>query len=171
MRLFAALLIPVEVEAHLDEFLDPLRVNHNELRWVAAGRWHVTLEFLGEVGQHESERQRGRWERRARRVQPFELSLASGGAFPRTWSARVVWAGLGGDLDAWRRLAAYEQSPHVTLARTRQRLDATGVVDGLSGYQSPAWRVDEVALVRSFLRRGEDRGPRYEPIARFPVGG
>jgi 2'-5' RNA ligase len=135
-----------------------------------ASRWHVTLEFLGDCGPHEFERQLTRWTVRARRVDPFRISLAGAGAYPKTWRARVFWAGLDADAASWRKLAHHEQQAHVTLARTRDLADLTGVVDGLSSYRGPTWVADEAALVQSHLRGSSDRGPRYEVLERFPLG-
>ncbi len=170
-RLFVALVLPPDVESDLDDAVDAVRTAHSDLRWVKPSRWHVTCEFLGECGPHEVERQLRRWERRANRSAPMELRLAGAGAFPHTWMARVLWMGLGGEVVAWRRLASHGQAPHVTLARTRLRADLTGLVDELGGYAGPAWTATEVTLMESHLRGSRDRGPRYEPLASFPLGG
>ncbi len=170
-RLFVAILLPTDAQADLDEYVDGLRTAHSELRWVPPAHWHVTLEFLSDCGPHETERQIERWTERAQRCGPIQLALAAGGAFPHTWRARVLWAGLSGDLSMWSRLAGNGQQPHVTLARSRQVADLTGPVDGLSAYTGPSWIVDHVALVESHLRRGAgDRGPRYEPLELLALG-
>ncbi len=135
-----------------------------------SSRWHVTLEFLGDCGPHERDRQLLRWERRARRSRPLRLGLSGAGAFPKSVGARVLWVGLQGDLDGWRRLAAYDQQPHVTVARTRERSDLTAVVGELDGYQGPIWTATELAVVESHLRSRGDRGPRYEPLEFFSLG-
>ncbi len=169
--MFTALLLPPDVEQHLDEGIDGLRTAHSELRWPHPSRWHLTLEFLGQCGPHERERQRRRWERRARRSRPLTLSLAGAGAFPKPWNARVLWIGLAGDVDGWRALAAYGQRAHMTLARTRERTDLTGAVEELSHYTGPSWTATELALVESHLRSRNERGPRYEPLEFFALGG
>jgi RNA 2',3'-cyclic 3'-phosphodiesterase len=169
-RLFAAIRLPAEVEGHLDEHIDAVRDAHPELRWVAPQRWHLTLEFLGECGPHEVERQLQRWERRARRSAPMLLRLGGVGTFPKPWMARVLWVGLAGDIDTWRGLAGYQQEPHVTLARTRARQDLTGLVDELGRYGGPAWTATEIALIESHQRGARDNGPRYVPIETFPLG-
>jgi 2'-5' RNA ligase len=168
-RLFAALLLPVEASAHLDEHLDGLRSARPDLRWQPPAKWHLTLEFLGECGPREVDRQLERWERRARRGQPFDLHLAGAGTFGKTFAARVLWAGLGGDLEGWRRIAAFDQQPHVTLARTRERIDLTGPVLELERYTGPPWTADRLAVVQSHLQGGA--GSRYEPLEFFPLGG
>jgi len=159
------------VEQHLDEWVDGLRTARRELRWVPSSRWHVTLEFLGDCGPHERDRQLQRWERRARRATPLQLGLANAGAFPTAANARVLWVGLTGEVDAWRRLSAYGQEPHLTLARSRERADLTTVVDELSGYQGPTWTATELAVVESHLRTRGERGPRYEPLDFFALSG
>ena len=101
--------------------------------------------------------------------------------------ARVLWIGLDGDVEGWSALAAYGQDPHLTLARTRERQDVTGLVAELSSYAGPEWTADEVVVFESFLpgkgaaaaverrtaarsRKGSapGRGPRYVPLASFP---
>jgi 2'-5' RNA ligase len=170
-RIFAAILLPVEVQAHLDEYVDALRSARPDLRWSPPARWHITMQFLGECGPHEVDRQFDRWQRRARRGRPMRLNLEGAGTFPKAFIARALWTGLGGELDAWKRVAAYDQQPHVTLARTRERSDLTGVVDELSGYVGPSWAATQVAVVESHLRGAGDGGPRYEPLEFFPLGG
>lgn len=170
-RLFAAIPLPAEVEADLDEHVDAVRASHPELRWVKPSRWHVTCEFMGESGPHEVDRQLQRWERRARHSAPLQLRLTGVGTFPKTWMARVLWTGIGGDVAAWHKLAAHGQEPHLTLARTRQRTDLTGVVDELASYAGPAWTADQVVVMESHLRGAPDGGPRYEVLETFPLGG
>ena len=115
-------------------------------------RWHLTCEFLGECGPHEVDRQLGRWERRATRSHPLTLRLAGAGSFPaKAWMARVLWIGLDGDVEGWSALAAYGQDPHLTLARTRERQDVTGLVAELGSYAGPEWTADEVVVFESFL--------------------
>lgn len=170
-RLFAAIVLPPEVEAHLDEHVDAVRTAHPELRWVKPARWHITCEFLGDCGPHETARQLQRWERRAARTPPLRLALAGAGTFPKTWMARVLWVGLTGDVDAWAKLAAYGEQPHLTLARTRERADLTGLVDELSFYRGPDWTAGELALLESRLGAGTDGGPQYATLETFPFAG
>ncbi len=168
MRLFVAMLPPVEVLAHLDEHIDGVRSARPDLRWSPFDRWHLTLEFLGECGPHEVDRQLERWDRRARRGRPMDLRLEGAGAFPHPFMARAVWAGIGGELDVWRRVAAFDQQPHLTLARTRERTDLTGLVDELARYRGPSWQATTVTLIESRLGRP---GPHYQPVEHFSLGG
>lgn len=169
MRVFTALPVPADIACDLDERLDGLRSARPDLRWQPAVKWHITLEFLGDCGPREVERQLDRWERRGHRSGPLRLHLAGVGTFGAAVIARVLWAGVGGDLDGLRKLASYGQHPHVTLARTREAIDLTAVVDEISGYRGPEWTATDLELVESVLHGG--RGSRYRTVERLPLGG
>ena len=40
----------------------------------------------------------------------------------------------------------------------------------LDGYRGPAWVVEEVRLIASFLGEGPRNRPRHEQVASFPLG-
>ena len=168
MRLFAALVPPPDAVNHLEEFLDGLRTARPDLRWTKPARWHLTLQFLGECGRWEVERQSDRWERRALRSRPMTLRLAGAGAFPHPWMARAVWVGLAGEVDAFTALAADEQVPHLTLARTRERTELSALVDEIAHYDGPAWTARDLVLVESRLHA--ETGPRYRTVETVPLG-
>ena len=168
MRLFAALVPPPEAVGHLKEFLDGLRTARPDLRWIPPARWHLTLQFLGECGPYEVDRQRDRWEGRARRSAPMELRLAGAGAFPHPWLARVVWAGVAGDVGAFTALAADDQIPHLTIARTRERIQLAPLVDEIAHYDGPTWTASELVLFESRLHA--ESGPRYRALETIPLG-
>jgi RNA 2',3'-cyclic 3'-phosphodiesterase len=178
MRLFVALDVPDAAVQHLERAVAQVRERHREPRWVPCDRWHVTLAFLGEVGEPQLDPLSERLERAARRHGGFSLSFAGAGRFGN----RVVWVGLRGDITPLARLAASVAAaarragvpvddrphrPHVTLARGRTTsLDLSGVVTALADYGGPRWRADSFSLVRSRL------GPQpvYEVLAGYQLG-
>lgn len=177
MRLFVALVPPGAALDDLEGACAPLRSPRDGLRWTSRDRWHITLAFLGEVGEESLVRLLPRLERAARRHLAFGLSLAGAGAFPGPARATVLWSGLSGDRKALGELAMSVSAgarragapspdkgrryrPHVTLARCRAPVDVRPVVAGLSGYQGPAWTAGEIYLIRSTL--GDDH--RYETL-------
>jgi 2'-5' RNA ligase len=109
---------------------------------------------------------------------PIRVSVAGGGKFGRS-RFTTVWAGLDGELDGLRGLAAAIRRelkrarlpfdakpfrPHITLARPGDRLPAEALardLAALQSYRGPEWTVADVRLVRSFL--GPE--PRYETLA------
>ncbi|MEO5832895.1 MAG: RNA 2',3'-cyclic phosphodiesterase [Nakamurella sp.] len=168
MRLFAALVPPPDAVGHLEEFLDGLRTARPDLRWVPPVRYHLTLQFLGECGPYEVDRQRDRWERRARRSPPIRLELAGAGAFPHPTMARAVWVGLAGDVDAFAALAVDGQAPHLTVARTREPQNLAPLIGEIAQYRGPSWTAAELVLFES--RVGAAAGPRYRPVESVHLG-
>jgi RNA 2',3'-cyclic 3'-phosphodiesterase len=177
MRLFVGLAPPPAVLDDLDAVCAPLRPVRGDLRWTSRELWHITLAFLGEVGEENLTRLLPRLERAARRHLAFELNLAGAGAFPSQTRANVLWSGLSGDRKALGELAMSVGAgarragapppderrywPHLTLARCRMPADVRSLVAGLSGYRGPSWTAEEIYLIRSTL--GGDQ-PRYEAL-------
>ena len=167
---------------HLERSLQPLRDAAGAPRWVAPDRWHLTLLFLGAVPEE--------------RVPPLvavagdvvgsasamTMRLAGAGRFGPLRRPQVFWAGLDGDVqplvDLAVRLASAARGldlsvedrpfrPHLTLGRWPLRRPADGTLpERLADYRGPAWRVDQVRLIESYLGRPSP----YETVAAWPVG-
>src|SRR5690606_31219021 len=110
----------------------------------------------------------------------LDLTAGGMGGFPDERRARVLWAGVGGDLEAlhdlqWRLAGCLRDEgveldpkpyrPHVTLARSRE---PRALPPGLArARQYGAWRADDLLLAGR--RPGPDR-PRYEVRAKLGLG-
>lgn len=105
------------------------------MRWVRAEGIHLTLKFLGEVGQREV----GEVSRLLRevvpRVAPFVMEVTGLGCFPSLRRPRVIWVGieestgrlstLQSQLEAGFKRLGFEPEgrrfhPHLTLGRLRR---------------------------------------------------
>jgi 2'-5' RNA ligase len=71
MRLFVGLAIADEVKQGLERVTLRLRAKDDGLRWSTADQWHVTLAFLGEVGDEA----RGRLVRELAQVRVPQVGL------------------------------------------------------------------------------------------------
>lgn len=186
MRLFVAVEVPEEWRRVA---LDLQRAIPGGLRrgarLVDGENLHVTLRFIGEVEEGDVPRLRDALERR---LPPVALTLRLGG--PRTFGApgrtSSVWLAVEGDLDALYALHVrtneavedalglpFEEgryTPHVTLARVRNRASAEDrrrLAEWAQRVRAPEaapFAVEEAVLVRSRLG---DSGPHYETVARF----
>ena len=185
MRLFVALLPPQEVLAELEAAVAPLRPGWPGLRWAGPDRWHVTLAFLGEVGEPRLDGLRERLGRAAGRHEGVQVRIGRGGAFPSAAKARVLCAHIEGDSTALAGLRALAASvaagarragaappdegrryrPHVTLARSRTSADLRPLVDALSGFSGSVWNPAHVELIRS--QTGPQ--PHYDSIGSWPL--
>src|SRR5260370_41886653 len=66
-----------------------------QVKWVEPDNLHVTLLFLGEVGERDLVGVCRAVTQTCSRQSPFSLSLEGVGCFPNTRRPRVVWAGIG----------------------------------------------------------------------------
>lgn len=105
MRLFVAIMPPPAVLDELETRVAALRPQWPALRWTGQPAWHVTLAFLGEVGEQAAAALGPRLERAAHRHPSLPLSIAGAGAFPAPGRARVLWTGVSGDRRALEALA------------------------------------------------------------------
>ena len=174
MRAFVAVDISLEARRTLAAAVESLQ---NEgvagVRWVRPSGVHVTLKFLGEIDPGLRDGMLDALRRAAEGRSPFRLGLAGLGAFPRPEAARVIWAGLDGDVDQLQGLQRDVDrevsqvagvrphkrpfAPHLTLGRVRDNVSSTQrrmIGDALLGFSlasTPSWPVTEVHLIRSTL--------------------
>ncbi len=184
MRLFVAADLPGDLRAALSALREDLRGLPLPVRWVRPEGIHLTFKFLGEVPAdrlHEVERalqQEGGGE-----TGPFALEASGVGTFPERGAPRVVWVGVGGDLEAAGRLqrsidAALgtigfpkEDRPfkaHLTLGRVGGpgRGDWRSFLSRFERTRAGGFEVDEFVLFES--RLGSD-GAVYRRLASFPL--
>ena len=137
-----------------------------------AGKIHLTLAFLGEVG---AERLAAAREAAPPGASRLRVRLDCVGSFRR---ARVAWAGALAPDAALVALVALQSrlaqglrdrgfeledrpfAPHLTLARRTVRPLPKAAIAPVE------WTAGELALMRSDLRSGE-----YETVAAWPMGG
>jgi RNA 2',3'-cyclic 3'-phosphodiesterase len=186
-RLFFAVPVPGANRAPLEAALPALQPLLPGARLTAPGGWHLTLAFLGQVRAELADEVVRVGEAAVAGVPAARLRLEGVGAFPSAGRARVLWAGVGGDVEVLVRLAAglaaagkaaglrYEErpfSPHLTLARFQAPApvpqEALDLVAGAAA-AGPAWEARELACYRSTL--GGARGARYRVVREFPLAG
>jgi 2'-5' RNA ligase len=180
MRMFVAVRPPEEVLDGLADFVEPRRESGSPLRWAPPGQWHVTLAFLPQVSDRHQEPLAERLRDTAAAATGFELALAGAGAFPDPARARVLWAGVDGELERLGRLARTVRSacgragtevqggefrPHLTLARLNTPIDVTRWLRVFQLLRSEPWWVGELLLVESQLGSGPARHRVVEEFA------
>jgi len=184
VRCFVAFDLPRPVCNHLAKVTGPLQ-DRFDVRWVPPEQMHVTTLFAGDVDA-------GAVEALAEQVESCELPavtlhLEQLGVFPPRGIPRLVWAGLGGDVDLLRAArerfeAAAEPlgvardkrafTPHVTLGRVKSPFGVLALIDQLAERSSDLNRKPfSAASLTLYESRLTPRGPRYEVIARQAVGG
>ncbi|MGH3821641.1 MAG: RNA 2',3'-cyclic phosphodiesterase [Pseudonocardiaceae bacterium] len=184
MRLFVALVPPAEAVEELRSATAGLPALASGLRWTRPEQWHVTLVFLGEVGEvgdDTVDELTRRLSRAASRHSPLSLAFGGSGRFGH----RVLWTAVQGDRDGLRRLAdsagaaarrshlPVEHRPyraHLTLARAGPGTDLQPLVTRLAPWQGSPWTAKALYLVRSRLGAAPEGRALHEPIGWWPLG-
>ena len=196
MRLFLAIELPQAVRTRLAELPRHWQAIWGErllgrsprpypaCSWVREQNLHVTLRFLGPVGDERVSEVCTSLEKvpkpGALSLQPDRLEL-----LPPRGPVRVIAVGFGGDLSELEELHGSIEAacgaigfapegrkyrPHVTLARTRAPLHGSvrlALADAESDYlPAPQMRVEAFVLMESRLYR---EAAEYIPLARFPL--
>jgi 2'-5' RNA ligase len=157
----------------------------DQVRWTEPPGLHLTLQFLGDVPEERLDPVLSAVQGAAAGGRPLSLEVHGAGGFPSPRRPRVVWLGLGGDLeplaalvaDLGRRLAPLgfppegrPFAPHLTVGRARDPRGARGLGAALveaAGAPGLAWRAAELTLFQSHLGPG---GARHEPLLRARLG-
>ncbi|MCW8862543.1 MAG: RNA 2',3'-cyclic phosphodiesterase, partial [Rhodospirillales bacterium] len=128
LRLFVAIEMPEDVA----EALSHLRTGIPGARWVRPENMHLTLRFIGEVGEDEAHGVDSALS--LIRAPAFSLRLAEVGCFKSGKRARALWAGAEAGESLTRLQAKVDKAlvsegleyearkfkPHVTLARLKE---------------------------------------------------
>ena len=136
IRSFIAIELSEEAKKGLARLRRELeREEHKFVKWVDTGGIHLTLKFLGNIPAKRVTEITEAMEKAAQGTPPFHLEISGLGAFPSLRQARVLWVGIGGEVDKLSRLQQNIDSalaalgfakeerpfvPHLTLARVRE---------------------------------------------------
>ena len=136
IRSFIAIELSEEVKGGLARLRRELeRDEHRFVKWVDPEGIHLTLKFLGNIAFKQVAEVTKVIEEASRGISPFHLEVSGLGAFPNLKQPRVLWVGIGGEIDELSSLQqnidsalaslgfAKEERPfvsHLTLARIRQ---------------------------------------------------
>ncbi|QHW31082.1 RNA 2',3'-cyclic phosphodiesterase [Paenibacillus rhizovicinus] len=179
-RLFVAVPLPDRLKSALGAWSRELRASSPFRKWTEEADLHVTLQFLGDTEPNRLPALQAALAAAIGRIEPFRLVLQGMGTFGRPEQPRVLWAGIGGELDALRGLQrtiveataplgfqAEERpySPHLTIARSSTGTASFSLPQLLRTDAPPAWQVNEIVLYRTHMHQR----PMYETIARFPM--
>ena len=180
IRVFVAVGISTEAREQLISAMERIRRDVPQgIQWANPDGMHLTLKFLGNIPASEVAPLLECLGPVGSRTSPFPLQLAGLGMFPNRRKPRVLWAGVGGGLDALTSLQQAAEGaintlgyppeqrpfrPHITLGRPRRSVsDAQlshigAVVSSLASPTPVGWQVESVDVMQSELHPS---GARY----------
>ncbi len=187
LRVFVAIEIPPRELARIGELVGRLRHFGARVAWVPAANVHLTLAFLGDIECDRVGSATAAVTAACGSVRPFELAIDGTGAFPSSSRAKVLWAGIHGDIEVLRQLqlriaAALRDEgfslddkpfkPHLTIGRVKdgRGSEFSSVLQelGSATLVGKPFAVDSVTVIRSELLPS---GARYTPLARIGLAG
>jgi 2'-5' RNA ligase len=141
IRSFIAIELPDDVRSALAELQTELQTNKPpQVKWVDPYGIHLTLKFLGNIATAKISDVTNAIEQASRGFSPLSLEVKGLGVFPNFQRVRVVWVGVGGDVERLKQLQQRIDSnlvplgfaresrpftPHLTLARVREKATPT----------------------------------------------
>jgi RNA 2',3'-cyclic 3'-phosphodiesterase len=188
-RTFIALELDESLQRFLDNVIRQLSQQLPRVRWVDPAGIHLTLAFLGELSDERLAAAMLAAEGASRDIPPFEFRLKQPGIFGSPRQPRVIWMGIEEHSGNLSRLhvvlnrelekRAFEIdrrpfSPHLTLARIKQPLDAAEqqvlqqlLASRQSAHSSPRQYVRHLSVMKSELSRS---GARYSRLQAYTLG-
>ena len=180
LRLFAAVPLPPETQDALARIAADLRArlpsaSGDPVRWIDLRGAHLTLKFIGNWPAGDVQRLGDAISAATAGRAPFELRLSGPGVFPERGAPRVLWVGVGGDVDQLAQLRDAVESalaaagcnpetqtfrPHLTIARIPDPLPRRR---GKAGAGAPR---ETAAALRAAVETAEPPGGPPFPVDR-----
>ncbi len=190
MRLFFAVPVPEDARARIGDLIARVQASVGDgsarIRWVRVDGLHLTLRFLGPTPDDRRAPLEAAADALAHGIDPFEVVLGGGGAFPSVDRPRSLWVGVQSGADQLATLAdgltaaagecglildTRPFTPHLTVGRTdglRLGPAAAHALEASADGLDVRFSVATVVLYRSFLGAGP---ARYEALHEARLGG
>lgn len=182
MRTFIAIELPQEVKNALVKLQEQLRKTGADVNWVQPDNIHLTLKFLGEIGEKKLDKINSILEKAAKEYSCFQAEISTLGAFPKINYPRVIWVGIEkGGIEIKKIVQELEEqiekigiakesrpfSTHITIARVRSALNQQALAQELNQLihyfdeKKLQFKARGITLFKSILGPG---GAAYEPL-------
>lgn len=188
-RLFVAIPIPSPVRDAVTALVDGVRSAGDpavrDVRWVRLDGLHLTVRFLGPTEEEHEADVAAAVDQTARRLAPFEVVIAGGGAFPSVARPRALWLGVAEGVNELAAAAVAlddalaevgwprDERPyraHLTLARSDGVRSGPAVarrlIDAAAAVREP-FRAESLVLFESISGGGP---ARYMPLHEVSFG-
>jgi 2'-5' RNA ligase len=185
LRTFIALELPTAVHHLLEKLQRELKSVRLRARWVRSENIHLTLKFLGNINPGDINQIGVVISEAAEKSAPLRLSVQGIGFFPGIKRPRVVWVGLGGQVQQLIELQltlANKLEPfgfpkdkrpfkgHLTLGRIKEAVSPKTIrriIQEYADFGTQEFTAGQIILYKSDLRPS---GAVYTPLQRVDFG-
>jgi len=183
MRLFVAIEIDDEIKNRIVEAINRFRNNDFDIKLVEPKNLHLTVKFLGEVGEDRLHDIENNISDVVKSFKPFRISLENMGYFGNPDYIRVVWIDtiegretitkliheVNGKLKHIRR-EEHEPSPHLTIGRVKSGRNREKLIHEIQKMSHVKFGEMNVKLVKLKLSELTKQGPIYRDVKLFHLG-
>ncbi len=185
LRCFIAVTLPAPLKQSVGEMMRSLGETGADVKWVPEQNLHLTLKFLGAIGEEKIEEMTGALRKKLSPYRPFYITIGGVGCFPGGRHPRVIWVGIqeyGPLEDIYREVEGVMKqfgyppedrpfSPHLTIGRVRSGKRLAEVLkrlDELRAVDIGEFEVKGVTFMKSELKPG---GAEYSSLAEIQLEG
>ncbi|MBI4151847.1 RNA 2',3'-cyclic phosphodiesterase [Candidatus Woesearchaeota archaeon] len=179
-RFFVGIPLPEALQETIILFASQLDQTGGDFRLVQKENLHLTLSFLGNIGDREISLVLGTLSTLCKRQKKFEVSIRGIGFFPGGERINVIWIGAHNPLlvDFIQQLNAAlqietdhaEEIPHLTIARVKSGKNRETIFEFLNKVKDThfgSFRAEKIVLYASELT---PNGPIYTVMKEFLLG-
>jgi 2'-5' RNA ligase len=182
MRLFIAVDLPEDIKKKITSIINEIKAKDTDVKFVELENLHITLKFLGEVGDEKKEEINNILSSVAAKFNTFEVETDGLGYFGTPNFIKVLWLGLSSgkeklielikELDNklnYIRPNEYQPSPHITLGRVQSGKNREVLLKVIEKYRNTEmgkFTAEKIVLKQSTLTRD---GPVYTDLNTFPL--
>ncbi|UCH22431.1 MAG: RNA 2',3'-cyclic phosphodiesterase [Deltaproteobacteria bacterium] len=170
IRTFIAFELPGHVTNAIHKIQEVVKAYNFNIRWVRPENIHLTLKFLGNINPADIEIIGRVMDDTAEPYAPFSLKAKGIGVFPGLKRPRVIWIGIGGqieplvglqqNLDEKLNTIGFSQEKrlfkgHLTLGRVKGKIDShrlSVVLKKYNHFESEAFTAGTIVLYKSDLQ-------------------
>ncbi len=184
IRSFLAIDFPEKEKETLAVYSNDLQRIPSNIKWISPNQVHLTIKFFGSMAEDSIDKIGTELLGIATEFPRMKLTMKGIGAFPSLFRPRIIWIGLGGEMELLRRIQGrIDQAliplgipkedrpfhPHLTLGRNKSNDLNERLYRRLSAWpyeETPPFGVEAITLYRSDLK---PTGPIYTRLGVFPL--
>lgn len=183
-RVFLAIELPSGLLRNVAEIQNQLKIIiKGNVRWVNPSNIHMTVKFLGDVFNEDLEKISNTLRICMKNISPFSLEAGKIGIFPNIKRPRIIWLGIGGDMESLLRFQVTvdkelrkcgfkpeerHSTPHLTIARIKETKELIGlekILEKRDNYNVGHFDVRGLTFFASNLT---PQGAVYTKLEHFP---
>ncbi len=170
IRTFIAIELPGNIISSIRKVQEGIKSYGFKVRWVRPENIHLTLKFLGNINEADTEKIGRAIFDAVKEYPPISLAAKGIGVFPGVKRPRVIWVGITGQVEPLigmqktldDKLEAIgfpkENRPfkgHLTLARVKGKIDSKRLSEAMKEFQefeAEPFTADQIILFKSELK-------------------